>query len=537
MRTLTLQDPAALNHFPPRARGLHLSNERALPVDALDLLPRALEHLRVGTLAAPDLAPIARRFPALRSLAVALHGMAPNPLTALADLTALREVELWLSDEPMPALAPLADLHALTLVRALDGPGVARELRALQALRALTLYARESDPAVMASVAALPALEHLKIRFIERRHPDALCALAGAPALRSLELSNLHALSAAEVAALAAIPTLTTLSLEIREVSDLAQLQPLRRAGRRLLVTVPRGAVPQDTLLVALAHALPDLVALDLHDAPVYGFTGAGFAALRGLTHLEWLDTGELPAAVKTEAFTWLSEQPALAHLWIGGRSLGAKLVDTLKGCAALRALHLNKVKLSDGTVKKLSGLGLESLCIFNAPLTDEGVAALRHIKTLRALDLRIDGGRLGDAGLAALASLPALVDLGLDIWENLAVTTLAPLARMTTLERLNVPALSPESPASPGDLSALTGAPALWALGIHQGDSTLDEATARALRGVPNLLYVNGFAHGQDALAGHAVVVNTNSSVVGRAVPPMSALREAPLRASPSRR
>jgi hypothetical protein len=341
MRTLSLQDPSALTRFPPRARGLDLYNERALPVDALDALPRALEHLRLSTLAAPDLAPIAHRFPALRSLAVAMQGMARDPLTALSGLPALREVELWLSDEGVPALAPLAHLHALTLVRALDGSGLARELGALPALRELTLYARESDAAVLASVAALPALEHLKLRFVEPRHPDALCALAGAPALRSLELSNIHALSAAEVAALVAIPTLTSLSLELRASSDVAPLQPLREAGRRLLVTIPRGATPQDALLVELARVLPDVVALDLRDAPVHGFSSVGLAALRGLTHLEWLDLGELPSAVKHDALTWLSNPPALAHLAIGGKSLGAKLVDTLRDCAALRTLHL----------------------------------------------------------------------------------------------------------------------------------------------------------------------------------------------------
>lgn len=527
MRTLLLQDPSALTRFPPRARGLDLYNERALPVDALDALPRALEHLRLSTLAAPDLAPIAHRFPALRSLAVALQGMARDPLTALSGLPALREVELWLSDEGVPALAPLAHLHALTLVRALDGSGLARELGALPALRELTLYARASDAAVLASVAGLPALEHLKLRFVEPRHPDALCALAGAPALRSLELSNIHALSAAEVAALVAIPTLTSLSLELRASSDVAPLQPLREAGRRLLVTIPRGATPQDALLVELARVLPDVVALDLRDAPVHGFSSVGLAALRGLTHLEWLDLGELPSAVKHDALTWLSNPPALAHLAIGGKSLGAKLVDTLRDCAALRTLHLKRFKLTDGAAKKLSRLPLEALGVTGASLTDEGFIALSQMKTLRALDLQTDGGSMRDAGLAALATLPALVDLELEIRNDFDVTTLAPLAAMTTLERLSVPHFSPEVGAA-GDLTRLSGAPALWALGILEGGNTLDETTARGLRGIPNLLRVNGFADGQDLLCGHALVEDTNDRVIGGVTPPLRALRDA---------
>ncbi len=527
MRTLSLQDPAALRYFPPRARGLDLYNERALPVDALDALPRALTHLRLSTLAAPDLAPIAHHFPALRSLAVALQGMARDALTALSTLTALTEADLWLSDEGVPSLAPLAHLDALTLVRVIDGPGLARELGALPALRELTFYAREADAAVLASAAALPALEHLKVRFGEPRHPDALCALSGAPALRSLELSNIHALSAAEVAAIAAIPTLTSLSLELRASGDLAQLQPLREAGLRLLVTIPRGAAPQDRLLVELARALPDVVALDLSDAPVHGFSDAGFSALCGLKRLEWLDVGELPSAVKSAALTWLSDPPALAHLSLGGRSLGAKLVDTLRDCAALRTLHLKRFKLTDGAAKKLSRLPLEALGVTGASLTDEGFIALSQVKTLRALDLQTDAGAMSDVGLAAIATLPALRDLELEIRNNFEVTSLAPLAAMTALERLSVAPLS-RAGGGGGDLAGLSGAPALWAVGSLGGGNSLDEATARALRGIPNLLRVNGFADGQDLLAGHALVEDTTSRVIGAVTPPMRAQRGA---------
>lgn len=526
MRTLSLQDPDALKRFPPRARGLDLYNERTLPIDALDPLPRALEHLRLSTLAAPDLTPITQRFPALRSLAVALQGMARDPLTALAGLSALREVELWLSDEGVPALAPLAHVHALTLVSTPDGPGLARELGALQTLRALTLYARESDAAVLASVAALPALEHLKIRFVAPRPPDALCALSGAPSLRSLALSNIHALSAAEVAAIAAIPTLTTLSLEVRASSDLAALHALRGEGRRLLVTIPRGATPQDALLIELARALPDLVALDLGDAPVHGFSPAGVSALRGLTHLEWLDAGELPSPVRHDTLTWLAHQPALAHLSIGGRSLGAKLVDTLKACAALRTLQLRRFKLTDGAAKKLSRLGLEALGVTGAALTDEGFTALSSMTSLRVLDLQTEVGSMSDVGLAALATLPALVDLQLEVRRDFDVTSLAPLAAMTTLERVSLPRCSRED--GGGDLSSLSGAPALWALGILDGGNVLEETTARALRGIPNLLRVNGFADGGDLLAGHALVEDTNSRVIGAVTPPLRALRGA---------
>lgn len=526
MRTLSLQDPDALKRFPPRARGLDLYNARTLPINALDHLPRALEHLRLSTLAAPDLTPIAHRFPALRSLAVALQGMARDPLTALAGRSALREVELWLSDEGVPSLAPLAHVHALTLVSMPDGPGLARELGALQTLRALTLYARESDTAVLASVAALPALEHLRIRFGAPRPPDALCALSGAPSLRSLELSNIHALSAAEVAALAAIPTLASLSLEIRARSDLGALHALRGAGLRLLVTIPRSAAPQDGLLVELARVLPDLVALDLGDAPVHGFSPAGVSALRGLTHLEWLDVGELPSSVRHDTLTWLAQQPALAHLSIGGRSLGAKLVDTLKECAALRTLHLRRFKLTDGAAKKLSQLKLEALAATGASLTDAGFIALSQMTSLRVLDVQTEVGSMRDAGLAALATLPALVDLQLEVRRDFEVTSLAPLAAMPTLERLSVPRRSRE--VGGGELSSLSGAPALWALGILEGGNALEETTARALRGIPNLLRVNGFADGQDLLVGHALVEDTNSRVIGAVTPPMRALRGA---------
>jgi hypothetical protein len=526
MHLLTLRDPAALAGFPQRARALQLYNERALPIDALDLLPRALEQLWIGPLDAPDLAPIAARFPALRSLRLALQGMAPDPLGALAKLDALSDVALTLSDAPMPDLAPLAHIHALELARVLDAPGMARALSPLKALRALKLYMVSPDDEVFARIAALPALEHLTLWCIKPRGADALCGLAGAPALRSLELGNVQALSAAEVAAIAAIPTLTTLSLEISTIADLAQLQPLRGAGRRLVVKLPRGAALDDALLVALAAALPDLVALDMSEAPVHGLTSAGIAALGELTRLEWLNTNELPAAVKHDALGWLADQAALAHLWIGGKALGAKLVDTLKGLSGLRTLHLSKLKVSDGAAKKLAGLKLEALCITGAPLTDKGVIALSQIKTLRTLNLCIDKGQLGDAGLSALAALPALANLSLEIWNDYEVTTLKPLAAMPALERLTLPPAETGMTVSAGDLTQLSGAPALWMLELRHGGFTLDEATASALRGVPHLVYLNGFAQGQGALAGHTLVLDIPSQFLSATASPMRALR-----------
>jgi hypothetical protein len=520
MHTLSVYRRADLAYIPPRVTALHihLGNTEAVGADDIALLPAGLKVLRVHSITHDAIDVLAKRLGALTQLELHVNRLGPHALDALDALPDLTHFALHSAREDLPSLAKLTRLNSLSL-SCKSGAAIARQLDNLTALTTLTLGgAQRLTSADLAVVAKLPKLARLDLSGIASREPDALVALKGCDALRTLCVHNMHALSSREVEVLGALPHLTTAALTAHTQDDLAALAPLDAKLHTLHLRpgIPSAQHVDDDFLRALVAHLPRTRSLNLVGAQhrprnVQDYTAAGLAKLAKLDRLVWLCTGRLPKHIKPDDLTWLAQLPALQHLHLWGASMGPKILDTLKSCAALTTLALDDIKVSDAAVKKLTALTkLEALKLHHAPLTDKGFIELGKIKSLTSLYLLVDEGQLGDAGLKALGTLPALRELYLDLWySTYSGTSLAPLAAIPTLERLRLDPHVSDLCRRPDGLRSLAGAPALWHLEVGQySQGKLDDATEAAMRTIPNLLHLGGVLP-PGALAGQALVTN----------------------------
>lgn len=507
-----------LPRVPARADMIELYLDDSITIEPADLdhLPTGLRVLRLRRVSYDGVAHIAARFPELEELRLSIDLLPEGALEPLSALKRLHTFELWASPaSQLPDIASLAHITTLVAWQLTQLDSLLRQLHKLPALKSLGLWhTPRLTTAAMATIAGCKDLQELRLSSADPREHDALIPLKDAPALRLLALVHGAQLGPREAAALAAIPTLQSVLAPVSTIDHITALKPLHDKIARLKVSTMSSSPVDDPWIDALVDTLPNLRGLNLLGAQqrrpkgVSFYTPAKLARLAGLKQLEWLDTGNLPKEVKPDDLTWLSDLPALTHLRVYGASIGPKIVDALKGCAALRTLSLDDVKLSDAAAKKLAGLSIERLKLHHAPLTDKGLAEIAKIKTLQSLYMLMEKGQLGDAGIAALASLPALKVLQIDLWScTYLASSLAPLAANPSLERLAIDPHVNAYTAHLAGLATLAGAPALWhvELGTYS-QGPLDAAAAAALKTIPNLLLVGAVTEGHDLLAGHAL-------------------------------
>ncbi len=531
IKIYTLDD---LINVPPQTTHLEvfLADDNPVTAATLALLPSGLRSLRVKSITADALATLPERSPGLEALRLHIDGLGAEGLAPLARLAHLRTVELTARHEPLPDLSPIASASALKVMVNADLEAFIAQLPKLAALKVLKTWSFPLFEARhMQAIAAMPALEELRLGGNVSRVTHALTGLQAAPALRILGLEDCSPLSAQECVALARIATLERAGIRASAADDLLAARPLHDKVARLLVMVGTNKANDDAFLHALVDNLPDVAILNVMALPNRGRSGVsctatGLARLGELKRLTWLNLGYLAKEIKPADLAWLTCLPALQHLIVSGAGMSAKLADVLSGCAALRTLELSQVKLSDAAVKKLGGLKLEGLKLTETPMTDKGLATLGQIKTLQRLSLEIEKGQLGDAGLQALGGLPDLRELyiTLNYKSPYTATTLAPLAKIPTLERLRLEPLVP-SVDTPGGIASLAGAPALWHIELgYASQGPLDEACAAALKTLPSLRVVGGITANHALLRGHALAT-THLGYTPVVVPYMSTM------------
>lgn len=219
--------------------------------------------------------------------------------------------------------------------------------------------------------------------------PQARAELPRFHALEHLELvaQGLSQLPGAEVVdVLTRLETLVSLSLPARALTD-AEVTRLRVLPRLVALEL-RDAFPPGALTGKTLSELPHLRALSLVRCPL---TADGYRALARAPALQelHLEAGVDAASSPMGALAILPSLPHLVRLRLTGGAFG----DT-------------------GNLAALAQTKLEALSLAHTACTQEGLAHLAHLASLRALSLR--DTQLGAGSSASLAALTQLTRLDL---------------------------------------------------------------------------------------------------------------------------
>jgi hypothetical protein len=177
--------------------------------------------------------------------------------------------------------------------------------------------------------------------------------------------------------------------------------------------------------------------------------TDDGVRSIAGLARLRHLDLGG--TAITDRALEVLTTLPALESLALWGTRITDAGMDALRGCERLRAVDLGGTRVGDAAVRALAGKLHLGTFSSGHDLTDAGLAAFHEWPLLKTwhggaetmallsyqagptyLNLR---GRFTDRGLARLRGLDGLFALNIDAGQ-LAITA-AGIAALVDLPRL----------------------------------------------------------------------------------------------------
>ncbi|MCB9795762.1 MAG: hypothetical protein H6741_23960 [Alphaproteobacteria bacterium] len=352
----------------------------------------------------------------------------------------LEDLTLW----TMPKLGSLTPIAGLPLRRVVVrgckrlNAGALTSLSDFRDLDEIELINQPVDQALLEALATLPRLRRLTI-IGDKVEPEALCGLAGAPALETLYVRR--AMSPAEVLALSGLPALRELRLFVRSEGGLAHLAPLRGRVEDCSVFFMDYPDVPEPLLAELVDVLPDLHGLHLGELGFYGrkasFDERGIAHVGRLTELRRLALRRL-GPFKNEAIEPIEALGKLESLTLNGMyKLTAGALKTVSALGGLKHLDLGPIPPSDASLKKLQALtALETLSISQGKkVGDKGLVHLSGIPSLKRLELYYYVGAIGDGGVEALSRLPALEELWMDM-KDVTVAAWEALGRAPALKR-----------------------------------------------------------------------------------------------------
>lgn len=255
----------------------------------------------------------------------------------------------------------------------------------------------------------LPALSRLKSLTLKGQHltDDAASYIGDLKHLETLGIEDAVHLTDRSVARFGGLKRLTTLALWDARITD----ESLRAFGK-----------------LRLKHLV--LTGSQLSDA--------GLAHLRGNTELETLYLGSDSLRVTDEGMESLAGLLNLQQIELNGADLTSKGMEHLKRFSKLRCADLsNNRRISDQGLACLANLvNLEELNLLNTNVTSKGLAHLKRLKKLRVLNLSDNPG-VGDEGIACLSQLSGLEELLLHHTgiSSQAVAHLMKLPKLTTLD------------------------------------------------------------------------------------------------------
>jgi hypothetical protein len=350
------------------ARATDDAAAEAIAASATGLVRVSVAGSRVGDAGAAALA----RLPRLASLNLSGCGRVGSAgIQAVAasavGLTSLDASRTRAADAALACLAALPRLASINAAFTAAGDCAATAWGGSATLKRVDLDATDVTDAGIAALARAPRLTRVAITDCDRVTDAGLIALAAAPRLADLDAAFTRA-GDAGVAAIASCASLTRLVLDSGDVTDVG-VAALAAGGSRL------GRRP--------AHP-PPLACLDLGACRV---TDAGAACLARLTTLTCIVLAS--GGISDAGLAALSRLPRLARLAVP---------------------HSRRV--GDAGVARLaaSAPGLTSLDLAGTDVTSAGVGALTSLSALRHLVTR--GAPARPASVAALVEeLPRLTD------------------------------------------------------------------------------------------------------------------------------
>ena len=217
---------------------------------------------------------------------------------------------------------------------------------------------------------------------------------------------------------LQAMPSLTSLTLEGIKLTPL-QLHPLKQMrSLRYLSSVNEWINFHLVALCHPPHVLTHLQELDLSQTRLTGELASSLVGLPALTSLE-------PSQFNPTTLPWLVHFPHLAHLhWYPDQAMSGILASVLwkhlRGCNALRELHITRVIFEQSDIAELAAASplLESLELFRCTLSSmAGLRDLRHLANFH-IDLHANDAFI-DAFLAELLQTASLRTLSIQLPER----------------------------------------------------------------------------------------------------------------------
>jgi len=328
----------------------------------------------------------------------------------LSGLTGLQEIYLRDSGILGTGLKYLAGLNSLKRIRVDNthvGDNELAYLSNLPSLKSLNLWLTPTTDAGMVHVGKITSLESLSLSA--GVGDEGLTHLNGLKNLRWLSTGD-RGVTDKGLAHLAGLTNLEYLGLEGAQVSD---------AG-----------------LVYLKN-MSKLKKLRLYGTPV---TEKGFVHLEGLKNLEELN---VLFGVTEIGLMALSKLPSLKSITVDGDSLSEEGLSLLSKFKSLEHIYIDDTGKMDAIAGELTKLpGLVRLTLGRG-LTDEGLIQLKHIKSLRDLD--IETAKISGRGIAALAELPSLQVLKLANMKLPTEEEWKALGRLSSLQRLSLKAIRSE--------------------------------------------------------------------------------------------
>ena len=279
-------------------------------------------------------------------------------------------------------------------------------LNSLKNLKSLSLRCPKISNQAVATLLDMPALERLDIAGTAI-DDSGVEKLSGISRLKSLGLGGLSKVTGACLTSLAKMDNLENIDLSGIEFNK-EQIVSFKRL--KVLKVLNLGGCKLDSAMIQAVSEVTSLKYLNL--AGISGKSKISDQDLRPinkLVDLVWVNLADKNTEDGSK-LEFLESLTNLQYLNLSGAESGDEVCASIQSLTGLKQLVLERCKLTDNGLKKISGLvDLNYLDLSdNSDISDNGLSSIKEMKNLRTL--RLDSNKLLSAASDEIfASLPSL--------------------------------------------------------------------------------------------------------------------------------